>query len=296
MELLGGEDLEARIARGPMPFDEALPIARQIADALEAAHGQGIVHRDLKPANIKVGADGSVKGLDFGLAKAIASRDGEPGVTGAMALTSPATMTGVGTVLGTAAYMAPEQARGKARRQARGHLGVRLRAVRDARRTPGRSTANSIGDVVAAILREEPPWPALPPATPPRVRRLLARCLAKDPQRRLRDAGDARLELDAEADDPINAIAVDRRVPLRPATAIVRVRPDGGGRGGSDVVLRARPSAGQRRVAICDPVSPPDVPLDIRGPFASLAISRDGRTIAYVAQVGISRQLYVARR
>src|SRR5207344_1296184 len=117
MELVEGDDLSQRIARGPIPLDEALPIAKQIADALEAAHEQGIVHRDLKPANIKVRGDGTVKVLDFGLAKAI-----EPASVGSVAsaglsqsptITSPAMMTGVGMILGTAAYMSPEQARGK---------------------------------------------------------------------------------------------------------------------------------------------------------------------------------------
>ena len=138
MELVEGDDLSQRIARGAIPLDEALPIAKQIAEALEAAHEQGIIHRDLKPANIKVRPDGTVKVLDFGLAKAT-----EP--AGAMAasnsisptITSPAMMTGVGMILGTAAYMAPEQARGKTVDKRARHLGVRLRAVRDAHRETG---------------------------------------------------------------------------------------------------------------------------------------------------------------
>ena len=116
MELVEGEDLSQRIARGPIPIDEALPIARQIAEALEAAHEQGIIHRDLKPANIKVAADGTVKVLDFGLAKlAHVGRRGEPlpSVTASPTITSPAMMTGVGVMLGTAAYMSPEQAKGR---------------------------------------------------------------------------------------------------------------------------------------------------------------------------------------
>ena len=129
MELVEGEDLSQRIARGAIPLDEALPIAKQIAEALEAAHEQGIIHRDLKPANIKVRPDGTVKVLDFGLAKLAewsADRAGLANVASqSPTITSPAMMTGAGMILGTAAYMAPEQARGQDGGQARGHLGVR---------------------------------------------------------------------------------------------------------------------------------------------------------------------------
>ena len=128
MELVEGEDPRARIARGPMPLDEALPIARQIAEALEAAHEHGIIHRDLKPANIKVRADGTVKVLDFGLAKAIEQGSGigdqGSGVADSPTITSPA-MTQAGVILGTAAYMSPEQAKRQAGRSPRRHLGVR---------------------------------------------------------------------------------------------------------------------------------------------------------------------------
>ena len=143
MELVEGPTLADRIAQGPIPVDEALPIAKQIAEALEAAHEQGIIHRDLKPANIKVRPDGTVKVLDFGLAKALepvgrARRSTRPQ---SPTITSPAMMTGVGVLLGTAAYMSPEQARGKAGGQAQRHLGVRLRALRDADRPARRSPA-----------------------------------------------------------------------------------------------------------------------------------------------------------
>ena len=129
MELVEGDDLSQRIARGAIPLDEALPIAKQIAEALEAAHEQGIIHRDLKPANIKVRADGTVKVLDFGLAKALGAGGGSVGGQerdrSRRRSRRPAMMTGVGMILGTAAYMAPEQARGQDGGQARGHLGVR---------------------------------------------------------------------------------------------------------------------------------------------------------------------------
>ena len=131
LELVEGPTLADRIARGPIPLDEALPIARQIAEALEAAHEQGIIHRDLKPANIKVRPDGTVKVLDFGLAKAFDSSPSATDASQSPTITSPA-MTGMGVILGTAAYMSPEQAKGRAGRQAQRHLGVRLRALRDA--------------------------------------------------------------------------------------------------------------------------------------------------------------------
>ena len=153
MELVEGEDLSQRMARGAIPIDDALPIARQIADALEAAHEQGIVHRDLKPANIKVRADGTVKVLDFGLAKAVEAGAGATGGAAGLrayamspTMTSPA-MTQVGMILGTAAYMAPEQARGKGGRQARRHLGVRRRALRDADRHARCSPARDLAHV-----------------------------------------------------------------------------------------------------------------------------------------------------
>jgi Tol biopolymer transport system component len=188
MELVEGEDLSQRIARGAISIDEALPIAKQIADALEAAHEQGIIHRDLKPANVKVRADGTVKVLDFGLAKAM-----DPvGMPGADATTSPtltARATQMGTMLGTAAYMAPEQARGKVadKRADVWAFGVLLYEMLTGRRA---FEGEEISDVLAAVLRGEPDWAALPAATPPGLRRTLLRCVEKDRKKRLRDIGD----------------------------------------------------------------------------------------------------------
>jgi eukaryotic-like serine/threonine-protein kinase len=202
MELVEGEDLAARIARGPIPLDEALPIARQIAEALEAAHEAGIVHRDLKPANVKVRADGTVKVLDFGLAKAL-----DPAVAGsgagaapahAATMTSPA-LTMHGVILGTAAYMAPEQAKGKPvdRRADIWAFGCVLYETLTGRQA---FSGETMTDVLAAIVTAEPDWTLLPAATPPQVRRLLIRCLDKDPRQRLRDIGEARWELERGAD------------------------------------------------------------------------------------------------
>ena len=203
LEFVDGPTLADRIARGPIPIHEALIIARQIAEALEAAHEQGIIHRDLKPANIKVRTDGAVKVLDFGLAKAldptsVVTAD----VTASPTITTPALMTGAGMIVGTAAYMSPEQARGKAvdRRTDLWAFGCVLFEMITGRRVfPGAT----VSDTIAAVLERSPDWTALPPATPPRVRHVLARCLDKDPKRRWRDIGDVRIELDdAEAGRP----------------------------------------------------------------------------------------------
>jgi serine/threonine protein kinase/Tol biopolymer transport system component len=208
MELVEGDDLSQRIARGAIPIDEALPIAKQIADALEAAHEQGIIHRDLKPANIKVRDDGTVKVLDFGLAKALAP---EPGSAAAVHLsqsptiTSPALMTGAGMILGTAAYMAPEQAKGRPADKrsdvwAFGCLLYEMLAASPA------FHAEDVSGTLAFVITKEPDWAALPPSTTPTIRRLLRRCLEKDPKRRLQSIGDARLEIEESLSGAIQTL------------------------------------------------------------------------------------------
>jgi Tol biopolymer transport system component len=193
MELVEGEDLLERIARGPIPLDEAIPIAEQIAEALEAAHEQGVVHRDLKPANIKVTEDGRVKVLDFGLAKAYEPSADEAALTHSPTLT--AHMTAAGVVLGTAAYMSPEQARGsegdkRADIWAFGCVLYEMLAGKQAFR------GDTVSDVMASILKEEPDAAALPANTPPRLRRVLDRCLAKQPRQRFHDIADARIDIE----------------------------------------------------------------------------------------------------
>ncbi len=219
LELVEGPTLADRIAAGPLPVDEALPIALQIAEAVEAAHEKGIVHRDLKPANVKVTPDGRVKVLDFGLAKALVddpSSSGSISGTGSSpsraadltqsptmapglgaSVTSPAitdARTAAHVILGTAAYMAPEQARGQAvdRRADIWALGVVLWEMLTGERL---FAGETVSDTLAAVLKTDPDFDALPADTPPRVRRLLRRCLVRNPRERLRDAGDARILL-----------------------------------------------------------------------------------------------------
>jgi serine/threonine protein kinase/Tol biopolymer transport system component len=199
MELVEGTTLAERIAQGPIPAADAIAIARQVAHALEAAHELGIIHRDLKPANIKVKDDGTVKVLDFGLAKALEPIGGSsPDVTSSPTLTARGTQ--VGMILGTAAYMAPEQAKGRPvdRRADIWAFGVVLFEMLAGQRA---FKGDDVSDVLAAVLRQEIDWKALPADTPRQIRRLLERCLERDPKRRLRDIGDAWLELDAP-DEP----------------------------------------------------------------------------------------------
>ena len=191
LELVEGETLAERIARGPVPVKEALAIARQIVDALDAAHEKGIIHRDLKPANVKITPAGTVKVLDFGLAKAAEPAD--VGI-GASAATVRLSGSHAGMVIGTAAYMSPEQARGQAldKRTDIWAFGCVLFELLTGRSTFGKST---VTDTLAAVIEREPDWTALPAATPAATRRLLERCLEKDPRRRLRDVGDVSFEL-----------------------------------------------------------------------------------------------------
>jgi serine/threonine protein kinase len=195
LELVDGLTLADRIADGPIPLEEAIPIAEQIAEALEAAHEHGVIHRDLKPANIKMRPDGTVKVLDFGLAKALdPGSAGSPSVTQSPTITSPALMTGVGVLLGTAAYMSPEQAKGKEvdKRADIWAFGCVVYEMLTGRRAFG---GDEIADTLAFVLTREPDWTSLPAGTPSSIRRLLTRCLQKSPRERLRDIADARLEL-----------------------------------------------------------------------------------------------------
>ena len=295
MELVEGETLAERIAGQPLPVEDALAIARQIADALEAAHEQGIIHRDLKPANIKVTPAGAVKVLDFGLAKLndpnASNAPNIPNASMSPTVVSPA-MTTVGMLLGTAAYMAPEQARGRAtdRRVDVWAFGcVLFEMLSGTHAFPG----SDVTEVLATVLKSEPEWSALPSAVPPRVRAVLERCLQKDPKLRIRDIGDVRLALDGAFESmaaaPAQAaVSAPRRRALWPV-AVVGVALLAAGL----TWLLARPvvePVGAKRFSIV-------LPEGDRLPFASgtmVLVSPDGQTMVYRAARDAMR-LFVRR-
>src|SRR5690348_362100 len=193
MELVEGPTLSVRIKQGAIPVEEALPVARQIAEALEYAHERGIIHRDLKPGNIKITDSDAVKVLDFGLAKAVEGDGASMDISNSPTISRMATQAGI--ILGTAAYMSPEQAKGKSvdRRTDIWAFGCVLYEMLTGKMA---FSGETVTDTLAAILKSEPDWSQLPSATPPHVRVLLRRCLQKDPRQRLRDIGDARISLE----------------------------------------------------------------------------------------------------
>jgi Tol biopolymer transport system component len=277
MELVEGEDLSDRIQRGPIPVEEAVAIALQIAEALEAAHEQGIVHRDLKPANVKITEDGVVKVLDFGLAKAWESNTGDSSLSLSPTMTVHATAAGV--ILGTAAYMSPEQARGKKvdRRADIWSFGVVLWEMLTGRIL---FQGDTVTDVLAAVVREEIDLSSLPPETAPRVRRLIARCLDREPKTRLRDIGEARITLSASrGDDEVSVGSESGSTGLTRRSFAVASAMTGVG-----VVLGF---AIGRRFTATGAAGADDPMLEITrltgsGNVISAAISPDGRFIAYV--------------
>jgi len=200
LELVEGPTLADRISQGPIPVHEALPIAKQIAEALEAAHEAGVIHRDLKPANIKAREDGTVKVLDFGLAKVLdTTPEGDP----SQSPTHAAAETQQGVIMGTAAYMSPEQARGKSvdKRADIWAFGVVVYEMLTGKQAfPGEAMADS----VARIIERDPDYDTLPPDVPPLIRLLVRRCLEKDQRERLRDIGDARIEIKQALATPSN--------------------------------------------------------------------------------------------
>jgi serine/threonine-protein kinase len=226
LELVEGPTLAERIAQGPIPLNEALPIAKQIAEALEAAHEQGIVHRDLKPANIKLRPDGTVKVLDFGLAKALEPvSGGRPELTNSPTITTPA-MTHMGVILGTAAYMSPEQAKGRPadKRSDVWAFGCILFEMLTGRRA---FEGEDVSDTLATVLKGEPDWSLLPADTAPTIRRLLQRCLAKNRQARIPDVAVVRFDLDDASSDPTapTMVATTGARPSRPRSRASRWLP-----------------------------------------------------------------------
>jgi serine/threonine protein kinase/Tol biopolymer transport system component len=219
MELVEGDDLAQRLSRGPVPADEAFAIALQVAAGLEAAHEKGIVHRDLKPANVKVTPDGTVKVLDFGLAKAWEAEAGSASLALSPTITSHHTREGV--ILGTAAYMSPEQARGKAvdRRTDIWAFGCLVLELLTGKQAFGGDT---VTDVIAAVVTREPDWSTLPAGVRPRTREVLRRCMEKDPRKRFRDIGDVRLELEESLSAAATApVERESPAPVRARRALV---------------------------------------------------------------------------
>ena len=275
MELVEGPTLADRLIHGPIPVDEAVPIAAQIAEALEAAHERGIVHRDLKPANIKLRADGVVKVLDFGLAKALDPQAGSAEAGQSPTITSPA-MTRAGVILGTASYMSPEQARGLAVDRGADVWAwgcVLFEMLAGKRPFAGADTT----EVIAAIVRGEPDWSLLPAATPVGVRRVLRRCLEKDRKRRFADIRDARFALADAQSEPASAsvpAAAFRMERLAWAAALVVVA---AGAGALLWRARSQPVADSLKEMRFEITTPPTTD------FVSMAISPDGEKLVFVA-------------
>ncbi len=279
MELVGGEDLAERLKRGALPVDEAIAIVRQIAEALEEAHEHGIVHRDLKPANIKITADGKVKVLDFGLAKAL---EGEAGDAANPQLSHSPTMsrhaTEAGLILGTAAYMSPEQARGKPvdKRADIWSFGVVLFEMLTGERL---FAGETVSDTLASVLKEDVPWTTLPAGTPRGVVQLLKRCLVRDPRLRMRDMGEARLALAAAETPEPNDLQSATTRPVQFWFGIAAACLAAGVVGGLGV---SRWSASSLKTTD-RPVRSLILPTEGRGLLDSQAISPDGRFVAYTA-------------
>ena len=288
MELVDGPTLADRIAQGPMPLEEAVPIAKQIAEALEAAHEQGIIHRDLKPANIKVRPDGAVKVLDFGLAKAF----DPPFSSGAGATMSPTLSihaTQAGIILGTAAYMSPEQARGKSvdKRADIWAFGCVFYEMLTGRRA---FEGDDVSITLAAVMMKEPDWKVLPSDAPVGVRRLLTRCFKKDPRERMRDIGDAQADLGEFLSGPTEPVTgtpivlaqpLWRRAAVPAATLLV-----GSLVTGAVVWFAARLMVARPRVSRLEITLPSTAALSLVGVSHDVAMTPDGSRLVYVGASG----------
>ncbi|MDA2934472.1 serine/threonine-protein kinase [Acidobacteria bacterium AH-259-D05] len=293
LELVEGETLAERVAKGPLPVEEALEVCRQIAEGVEAAHEKGVIHRDLKPANVKVTPDGKVKILDFGLAKAFEDETSAADISQSPTLTEE--MTRAGVILGTAAYMSPEHAKGKPvdKRADVFAFGAVLYELLTGKRA---FQGETITETIAAVLMGHPDWEALPENIPWNIRTLLRRCLQKDPDERLRDIWDVRIELQEVLAEPITPSLIGvgsvaqpplwrRAIPW--SVTVVALAVVAGA-----IWSLTRPVSRPITRFLITPES--TVPL-ANVVSNDLAVSPDGSSIVYLASSGAGTQLYVRR-